>query len=205
MLLHRYQSKHLSGRARDRVLLANLRRDRIGFSLRLAHRDTGVLSCDHTPLPVVAIRYVIRNARANPDTRKLFDVHLRRKQQFKMRCQHTDDDRWWSKRRRDRQRLTDHRSIAAKALLKIFVTQNHKRRQLRWRISRRSIARLRGWGRRLRRAVRVLKVSTRDDRSAHHVKEICRNGGRADALRRTVQRGQSEAKGVNGSEIFIVI
>ena len=42
-------------------------------------------------------------------------------------------------------------------------------------------------------------------RSAHHLKEVYRHGGRSDPLRRTVQAWQSEAKRLDGSEVLKIV
>src|SRR6185295_2835592 len=128
----------------------------------------GLQSSNNAPLHVVAVRNVVRNARSQPDTRKLFDIHLRRKQQFKTWRKHTNDCWRWSKSGGHWKWFADDRSIAAEALLKIFVTQNRHGRERWWCISGWTIAILSGGRRRLRRAVRFLKVSARDHRRAHH-------------------------------------
>ena len=146
-----------------------------------ADRDTRLEPPNNAPLHVVAVGYVIRNARGNPDTRKLFHIRLRRKQQFKTRRQHAHDDWRWSKRGGHWKRFANYRSIATKALLEVFA-QNCHRWQRRWcgGISSRGIAGCR-WGSWLGRAIRVLKVSARDDRTSHHLKEVGRYRGRGHA------------------------
>ena len=61
------------------------------------------------------------------------------------------------------------------------------------------------WWRRLRRAIRFLKVSARDDRASHHLKEVSRYRGHSDPLRRAVQTGKSGAKRIDGSEILEIV
>ncbi len=51
------------------------------------------------------------------------------------------------------------------------------------------------------RPIRFLKVSARDQRSSHHLKEVRRYSGYANALRRAVQTRYRDTTGLNGSEI----
>src|SRR4029453_387790 len=54
-------------------------------------------------------------------------------------------------------------------------------------------------------SVRIFKVSPRDDRTSHHLKEVRRNGGYADSLRCTVQTRKGEAKRIDGGEILEIV
>src|SRR5205085_7346673 len=87
----------------------------------------------------------------------------------------------------------------------VFVAKNCHRWQRRWTICGRSISGRSGWRRRLRRSIRLLKVSSGDDRRAHHLKEIGRCGGEADPLGCTIQTRKSSAKRLHGSEVFEIV
>ena len=195
----------LAGCLGDRVFLANFVDDGFGLGLGLPDIDTRLEPRDNAPLHVVAVGNVIRNARGNPHTRKLFHIRLRRKQQFETWCQHAHNGRWWSKGGSDWKRFANHRSIAAKALLEIFITQDNHRWQRRWCISGRSIAGgccRSGW---LRRTIRLLKVSARDERTTHHLKEIGRHRSHAHSLGPAIQSRKSGAKRIDGSEILEIV
>src|SRR5687767_11431759 len=205
MLLHRHELKVLTGRFGDRIFFANFLGDSFGFGLGLRHGNTRLKSPDDAPLHVVAVLNIVGNARGNPDARKLFHVRFRRKQQFKTWRQYAHDDWRWSKRGGNWKSLANYGSISTKALLEVLVAQNNHRRQGRWRggiCSRRSVSGGRRWRRRLRHSIRFLKVSTGDDRPAHHLKEVGRYRGSANSLRRSVQTRKSEAKRIDRHEIF---
>src|SRR6185503_21291778 len=97
--------------------------------------------------------------------------------------------------------------IATKALLKIFVAQYCHCRQLRLLlcVSSRSITGRRSWWRLLRRSVRFLKVTTRDDRRSHHLKEVRRHCSDADALRHAVQCRKRDTTRIDRGEVLEIV
>src|SRR6185369_16588830 len=156
----------------------------------------------------VAIGYVVRHARSEPNTRKLFDIRHRRKEQFKTRSKNANNNGRWSKHDRHWKRFTDDRCIATKSLLEIVIAQDRHCRQLRLLLLRVSCRRVAGggcWWRWLRRSVRFLKVSTSDDRPSHHLKEVRRYRRDADAFGRAVQCRKRDATCLDCSEILEIV
>src|SRR5687768_10545894 len=195
----------LAGGVSNLIFRANLLDNRVDLSLSLAHGYAGLKPSNSAPLHVVSVGNVIGNTSGNPETRKLFHIRLRWKQQFKTWCEHTDDESGWCIGVRHWKGFTDYRVVTTKPFLKVFVAENNDIWQRRWSgvIARRGCIARGRW--RLRRAIRVLKGSTGYDRSAHHLEEISRHRGRSNPLRRTVQTRKREAKRIDGGEIFEIV
>src|SRR6185295_15008561 len=125
MLLHRHKFEVLTGSLRDWVFLSNFLHNGFHFSLGLPNRNTRLESPNSAPLHIVTVGGVVWDSSGEPDTRKLFQVRLWWKQQFKTRGQHANHDGRRSKSCGDRKRFINYGPVATKALLKVFVAENN--------------------------------------------------------------------------------